>query len=94
LLQIFSYFLFCVAEVCLRARQEELYHIGIRSPISLSTLAYTNENPEWRIYADFAQVLIQEACSLYIHDSFGVGLEQTAYVLDSTPIDLCLSLFP
>jgi hypothetical protein len=81
-------------EVCLRARQEKLYHMGIRSLISRSTLAYTNENRDWRIYANFAQVLIQEARSLYIHDSFGVELEQTAYALDSTLIDLCLSLFP
>ncbi len=81
-------------EVCLRARQEKLYHLGIRSPISRSTLAYTNENRDWRIYADFAQVLIQEARSLYLHDSFGVELEQTAYAFDSTTINLCLSLFP
>jgi hypothetical protein len=81
-------------EVCLRARQEKLYHMGIRSSISRSTLAYTNENRDWRIYADFAQVLIQEARGLYVHDSFGVELEQTAYALDSTLIDLCLSLFP
>jgi hypothetical protein len=81
-------------EVCLRARQEKLYHMGIRSSISRSTLAYTNENRDWRIYADFAQVLIQEARSLYLHDSFGVELEQAAYALDSTLIDLCLSLFP
>jgi hypothetical protein len=81
-------------EVCLRTRQEKLYHMGIRSPISRSTLAYTNENRDWRIYADFAQTLIQEARSLYLRDSFGVELEQTAYALDSTTIDLCLSLFP
>ena len=81
-------------EVCLRARQEKLYHMGIRSPISRSTLAYTNENRDWRIYADFAQVLIQQARELYLQDDFGVELEQTAYALDSTTIDLCLSLFP
>jgi hypothetical protein len=81
-------------EVCLRARQEKLYHMGIRSSISRSTLAYTNENRDWRIYADFAQVLIQEARSLYLHDSFRVELEQTAYAFDSTTINLCLSLFP
>jgi hypothetical protein len=68
--------------------------MDIRSPISRSTLAYTNENRDWRIYADFAQVLIQEARSLYLHDSFGVELEQTAYAFDSTTIKLCLSLFP
>lgn len=81
-------------EICLRAHQEKLYHMGVRSPISRSTLAYTNENRDWRIYADFAQILIQEARLLYAHDSFGVELEQTAYALDSTLIDLCLSLFP
>jgi len=81
-------------EVCLRARQEKLYHMGFRSQISRSTLAYTNENRDWRIYAEFAQGLIQMARELYIHDDFGVELEQTAYALDSTTIDLCLSLFP
>jgi hypothetical protein len=81
-------------EICLRTHQEKLYHMGVRSPISRSTLAYTNENRDWRIYADFAQALIQEARSLYLHDSFGMELEQTAYALDSTTIDLCLSLFP
>src|SRR4030067_3269192 len=81
-------------EVCLRARQEKLYHMGIRSKISRSTLAYTNENRDWRIYADFAQVLIQVARPLYVNDDFGVELEQTVYALDSTTINLCLSLFP
>ncbi len=81
-------------EVCLRARQEKLYHMGIHNPISRSTLAYTNENRDWRIYADFAHVLIQQARALYLQDDFGVELEQTAYALDSTTIDLCLSLFP
>lgn len=80
--------------VCLRARQEKLYHMGIRSPISRSTLAYTNENRDWRIYADFAQLLIQQARALYAHEGFGVELAQTVYALDSTTIDLCLSLFP
>jgi len=81
-------------EVCLRARQEKLFHMGIRSKISRSTLAYTNENRDWRIYADFAQVLIQIARPLYVNDDFGVELEQTVYALDSTTINLCLSLFP
>jgi hypothetical protein len=81
-------------EVCLRARQEKLYHMGLRSPISRSTLAYTNENRDWRIYADFAQGLIHQARALYLQEDFGVDLEQTAYALDSTTIDLCLSLFP
>jgi hypothetical protein len=81
-------------EVCLRARQEKLYHMGFHAPISRSTLAYTNENRDWRIYADFCQVLIHQARALYRQDDFGVELEQTAYALDSTTIDLCLSLFP
>ena len=75
-------------EVCLRARQEKLYHMGIRSKISRSTLANANENRDWRIYADFAQVLIQMARPLYANDDFGVELEQTVYALDSTTIDL------
>jgi len=81
-------------EVCLRARKEKLYHMGFHSPISRSTLAYTNENRDWRIYADFSQGLIHQARALYHQDDFGVELEQTAYALDSTTIDLCLSLFP
>ena len=81
-------------ETCLRAMQPKLYHAGIRAKISRSTLADSNENRNWRIYADFAQVLIGIARGLYAKDSFGVTLEQTAYVFDSTTIDLCLSLFP
>lgn len=81
-------------EVCLRAVQSKLYHMGIRGKVSRSTLAYANETRDWRIYADFAQVLIQTARQLYAHDSFGVELEQIAYVLDSSIIGLCLSLFP
>ena len=81
-------------EACLRSRQEKLYHLGIRGNISRSTIAYANENRDWRIYADFCSILIHEARILYAHEDFGVELEHTAYALDSTTIDLCLSLFP
>jgi hypothetical protein len=81
-------------ETCLRAVNEKLYHLGIRGHVSRSTLAYTNEKRDWRIYADFAQVLIRRARALYVGDDFGLELEQTAYALDATTIDLCLSLFP
>jgi len=81
-------------ETCLRALQPKLYHVGIRSKIARSTLAEANENRDWRIYADFAQVLIGRARKLYAEDDFGMTLEQTAYAFDSTTIDLCLSLFP
>jgi hypothetical protein len=81
-------------EACLRVMQPKLYHMGFRGRISRSTLADANENRDWRIYADFAQVLIAQARPLYQNDSFGVELDNTAYALDSTTIDLCLSLFP
>jgi transposase len=81
-------------ETCLRALQPKLYHAGIRSKIARSTLAEANENRDWRIYADFAQVLIGRARKLYVEDDFGMTLKQTAYAFDSTTIDLCLSLFP
>jgi transposase len=81
-------------ETCLRALQPKLYHAGIRSKVARSTLAEANENRDWRVYADFAQVLIQRARNLYAEDEFGVVLDQAAYVFDSTTIDLCLSLFP
>jgi hypothetical protein len=81
-------------ETCLRAMQTKLYHMGIRSRISRSTLADANENRDWRIYGDFAQVLIHLARELYIEEEFSVELDQTVYALDSTTIDLCLSLFP
>ena len=80
--------------VCLRARQSKLYHMGIRSKVSRSTLAKANENRDWRIYADFAQILIQNARELYRDEKFGVELSETVYALDSSTIDLCLSLFP
>ena len=81
-------------EACLRAMQMKLYHMGIRGKVSRSTLAKANENRDWRIFADFAQVLIHIARDLYVDDEFGVELDQTVYALDSTTIDLCLSLFP
>ena len=81
-------------ESCLRAMQSKLYHVGIRGRVSKSTLAYANENRDWRIYADFAQVLINTARQLYADDDFGVELDETAYALDASAIDLCLALFP
>ena len=81
-------------ESCLRAMQNKLYHMGIRSKISRSTLGDANENRDWRIYADFAQVLINIARDLYIDEEFGVELDETVYALDASTIDLCLSLFP
>jgi len=81
-------------ETCLRAMQNKLYHIGIRSKISRSTLADANQNRDWRIYADFAYILIDKAKELYRDDKFFKELDETIYALDSTTIDLCLSLFP
>lgn len=81
-------------EACLRAMQSKLYHMGIRGRVSKSTLADANENRDWCIYADFAQVLIHIARGLYAKEEFGVELDRTVYALDSTTIDLCLSLFP
>ena len=80
-------------EACLRSRREKLYHLGIRGWISRSTLAEANEKRDWRMYADFCQILIAQARSLYADEKFGVELKGTAYALDSTTIDLCLSLF-
>lgn len=81
-------------ESCLRSMQSKLYHMGIRSTVSRNTLAYANEKRDWRIYADFAQTLISIARGLYVHESFDLDLKNTVYALDSTTIDLCLSLFP
>jgi len=81
-------------EACLRAMQNKLYHMGIRTKVSRSTLADANEIRDWRIYADFAQVLIHIARDLYADDDFGVELDETVYALDASTIDLCLSLFP
>jgi len=81
-------------ETCLRSFQPKLYHAGFRGNISRSTLADANRTHDWRIFADFAQVLISHARKLYADEPMGVELEQTVYALDSTTIDLCLSLFP
>lgn len=81
-------------EACLRVAQPKLYHMGIRGKVSRNTLAHANQVRDWRIYADFAQVLIGMARPLYAKESFGVDLDQSVYALDSTTIDLCLSLFP
>ena len=81
-------------EACLRSQQNKLYHMGIRGTVSRSPLADANENRDWRIYADFAQVLIHYARNLYADEDLGFELKETIYALDSTTIDLCLSLFP
>jgi hypothetical protein len=81
-------------ECCLRAMKAKLYHMGIRGKISRSTIADANENRDWRIYCDFAQILIHQARQLYANDDFGLQLNETVYALDATIIDLCLSLFP
>jgi len=81
-------------ETCLQSIGSKLYHMGFRSKVARSTLADANESRDWRIYADFAQVLIAIARPLYVSDPIGVELDQGLYALDSTTIDLCLSLFP
>src|SRR5512136_1136319 len=81
-------------ETCLRALGSKLYHSGIRQPTARSPLADANEKRDWRIFSDFAHVLIEQARSLYAEEPFGAELKQAAYALDSTTIDLCLSLFP
>ena len=81
-------------EICLRALGTKLYHAGFRSRISRSTMADANQRRDWWIYADFAHILIRRARALYAKDAMAVDLEDTAYALDSTTIDLCLSLFP
>jgi hypothetical protein len=81
-------------EACLRSMASKLYHLGLRGKVARSTLADANESHDWRIYADFAQVLIGIARPLYAHDPIGVDLDQSLYALDSTTIDLCLSVFP
>ena len=81
-------------EVCLRAQSSKLYHLGIRSAVARNTLANANAVRDWRIYADFAQSLIGIARLLYAQESFGVDLQETVYALDTTTIDLCLSVFP
>jgi IS4 transposase len=81
-------------EACLRVVKSKLYHMGIHSTISHSNLAHANHERDWRIYADFAQILIQRAKQLYLGDVLGLNLDATVYALDATTIDLCLSLFP
>jgi hypothetical protein len=81
-------------ETCLRALGSRLYHGGIGQPTARSTLADANEKRDWRIFSDFAHVLIEQATQLYAEEPFGAELQQAAYALDSTTIDLCLSLFP
>jgi IS4 transposase len=81
-------------EACLRSVTGKLYHLGIRSKVARTTLADANESRDWRIFADFAQVLIRIARPLYASDPIGVDLDHSVYALDSTTIDLCLSLFP
>ncbi len=81
-------------EACLLAQAGKLYHMGLRSPVSRSTLADANERRDWRIYADLAQRLITQARALYAHEDLGLELTNTVYALDATTIDLCLTLFP
>jgi hypothetical protein len=81
-------------EACLRSVGGKLYHMGFRGRVSRSTLADANESRDWRIFADFAQVLIAIARPMYADDPIGVDLDGSLYALDSTTIDLCLSLFP
>jgi len=81
-------------ETCLRAMQPKLYHLGIRGRVARSTLADANETRDWRIYADFAQIVIARARALYCTEPFEVELAETAYAFDATTIDLCLALFP
>ena len=81
-------------EACLNSVPSKLYHMGIRYPVARSTLADANEQRDWRIYADFAQVLIGMARPLYANEDIGIDLKEVVYALDSTTIDLCLSLFP
>ena len=81
-------------EACLRAQQNKLYHMGIRGGVARNTLSNANKVRDWRIYADFAQTLIQIARRLYVNEDMGIELDNTVYALDSTTIDLCLSVFP
>src|ERR1035437_10200152 len=81
-------------EACLRALGAKRYHLGFRRMVARSTLADANEAHDWRIFADFAQILIGIARPLYASDAMGVELDRSLYALDSTTIDLCLSLFP
>ena len=81
-------------EVCLRAHRDKLYHLGLRGGIARNTLAHANQQRDWRLYADFAHALIALARPLYAEDDLGLELDNTVYALDSSTIDLCLSVFP
>jgi len=81
-------------EACVRVVESKLYHMGIHSTISHSNLAHANSQRDWRIYADFAQILIHKAKQLYLDEDIGLDLDATVYALDATTIGLCLSLFP
>ncbi|MBI5449664.1 IS4 family transposase [Candidatus Gottesmanbacteria bacterium] len=81
-------------QACLRSKKNKLYHMGIRGQVSRNTLSNANNQRDWRIYADFAMILIHRARELYINEPFGIELDNTVYALDSTTIDLCLALFP
>jgi hypothetical protein len=81
-------------ETCLGAVGGKMYHMGFRTSVARSTLADANESRDWRIYADFAQMLMPTARRLYAHDPMGVDLDESLYALDSTTIDLCFALFP
>ena len=81
-------------EVCLKAIGSRLYHMGIKSPVSRNNLSHANETRDWRIYADFAQILIAQAKALYANDTLALDMVSTVYALDSTTIDLCMNLFP
>jgi hypothetical protein len=81
-------------EICLNSLKPKLYHAGIRGTIARNTLAQANQKRDWRIYADFAAILIARARQLYAGEPLSVDLEQTVYAFDSTTIDLCLALFP
>jgi Domain of unknown function (DUF4372)/Transposase DDE domain len=81
-------------QACLRGSQQKLYHMGFRGKVSRNTLAHANQVRDWRIYADFAHILIVQARRLYAHEDFGVELEEAVYAFDASTIDLCLSVFP
>jgi hypothetical protein len=81
-------------QVCLRGNQQKLYHMGFRGKVSRNTLAHANQVRDWRIYGDFAQILIAQARRLYAHEDFRVQLEEAVYAFDASTIDLCLSIFP
>jgi uncharacterized protein DUF4372/DDE family transposase len=81
-------------QACLRGSQQKLYHLGFRGKVSRNTLAHANQVRDWRIYGDFAHILIAQARRLYAREDFGVELEEAVYAFDASTIDLCLSVFP